>query len=89
MVIRVAMFDKKPAQHDDKELMGEFRSWMKSQPGFHAGWHAQDSKTGRALSISIWKDMACVLAMKDRTFPGGTLGIKPDKVELFDEVEEF
>ena len=33
MVIRIASFDKKPAAHDDKKLMDEFRGWMKSQPG--------------------------------------------------------
>jgi hypothetical protein len=89
MVIRVATFDKKPAAHDDQKLMGEFRSWMKSQPGFRAAWHTSDSKTGKALSISVWNDMSSVLAMKDRPFPGGPIAAKPDRVELFDEAEEF
>ena len=87
MVIRVATFDKKPAVPDDKTM--EFREWMKSQPGFRAGWHAHDSKTGKTLSITAWSDLPSMLAMKDRTFPGGPLGLKPDKVELFDAVEEF
>lgn len=89
MVIRIASFDNKPAAHDDKNLMNEFRTWMKSQPGFRAAWHAHDSKTGKSQSISVWSDMASVLAMKDRTFPSGPIGMKPDKVELFDDVEEF
>jgi hypothetical protein len=89
MVIRVATFDKKPAVHDDEKLMAEFRGWMKSQPGFCAAWHTYDSKTGKALSISVWNDMASLLAMKDRAFPGGPIGIKPDQVEIFDQVEEF
>ena len=88
MVIRVATFAKKPEAHDDKSLMDEFRAWMKSQPGFRAAWHAHDSKTGGAVSISVWEDMASVLAMRDRAFPR-PLGIKPDKVELFDQVDAF
>jgi len=89
MVIRVATFNEKPAVHDDEKLMSEFRSWMKSQPGFRAAWHTSDSKTGKSLSISVWDDMPSLLAMKDRPFPGGPIGIKPDKMEVFDEVQEF
>ena len=88
-MIRVATFGTKPAAHDDEKLMGEFRTWMKSQPGFRAAWHAHDSKTGSAMSISVWNDMASVMGLKDRPFPGGPIGVKPDKVELFDQVEEF
>ncbi|MDP8999194.1 MAG: hypothetical protein M3O46_03685 [Myxococcota bacterium] len=87
MVIRVATFDKKPAVPDDKTV--QFRAWMKSQPGFRAGWHTHDSKSGKALSITVWRDLPSMLAMKDREFPGGSIGLKPDKVEVFDEVEEF
>ena len=89
MVIRIASFDNDPTTTVDKKLMDEFRSWMKSQPGFRASWHARDSKTGGGKSVSVWDDMASLVAMKDRTFPGGALGFKPDKVEVFDEVEEF
>ena len=89
MVIRVAEFDKKPVFHDDEKLVAKFRAWMKSQPGFRHGWHATDSKTGRAISISVWDDMASVLAMKDRPFPGGAMGAKPDRLVIFDQVDEF
>lgn len=33
--------------------------------------------------------MASALAMKGRTFPGNPMGLKPDRVELFDQVEEL
>lgn len=89
MVVRVATFDQRPAGHDDVELMAEFRAWMKSQPGFRAGWHTADSKTGKSLSISVWEDLPSLMAMKDRTFPGRPFNAKPDKVELFDEAYEF
>jgi hypothetical protein len=89
MVIRVATFDKKPAAHDDEKLMDEFRRWMKSQAGFCAAWHACDSKTGKAMSISVWSDLPSLLAMKDRPFPGGPIAAKPDKVEIYDQVDDF
>lgn len=89
MVIRIATFERKPAAHDNPALMMAFRAWLKSQPGFETAWHAEDSTTGRALSISVWKDMASLLAMKERTFPGGSMNIKPDKVEIFDHGEQF
>jgi len=89
MVIRVAMFEKKPDVHEDEATIAKFRAWMKSQPGFRHGWHASDSKTGKALSISVWEDMPSMMAMKDRPFPGGPLGVKPDSVMILDQVEEF
>jgi hypothetical protein len=89
MVIRVATFDKKPATHDDEGLMAAFRAWMKSQPGFVSAWHTHDSRTGRALSISVWADMDSLIGMRERTFPGGPIGTKPDRVDVFDEVDAF
>ena len=89
MVIRVATFDTKPELAVDEERLKEFRNWMKGQPGFRSAWHATDSKTGKSLSISVWQDMASVLAMKDRKFPGPPIDRKPEKVELFDHVDEF
>jgi hypothetical protein len=89
MVIRVATFDKKPAVHDDESAMTAFRAWMRSQPGFRVAWHTHDSKSGKALSISVWNDMPSLLAMKDRPFPGGPIALRPDKVEIFDEADEF
>jgi quinol monooxygenase YgiN len=89
MVIRIATFDKKPAPHDDAALMNQFRAWMKSQPGFRSAWHTSDSKTGKAMSISVWDDMASMMAMKDRKFPGPPMNVKPDSVQIYDEVEEF
>jgi heme-degrading monooxygenase HmoA len=87
MVCRVATFDKKPEVN--AETLRAFRAWMKEQPGFRAAYHVQEPQTGRALSISLWETMEHLLAMKDRTFPGGALGLKPDRVEIFPMVEEF
>ena len=87
MIIRIATFARKPDVPEDK--MKAFRAWMKTQPGFRAAWHARDTKTGKVASISVWEDMASGLAMRDRTPPGGPMGLKPDEVTIYDEVEEF
>ena len=59
MVIRIATFSRKPDVPDDK--------------GHRAAWHARDTKTGKVASISVWEDMASMMAMKDRTPPGGPI----------------
>ena len=89
MVIRVATFDQRPAGHDDEATMAEFRAWMKAQPGFRAGWHTTDAKSGKTLSISVWDSLAAMHALKTQVFPGKPIALKPDKVEIFDETVEF
>ena len=66
-----------------------FREWIKEQPGFVVGYHVQDSETGRILSITIWDSEESRAAIKERTPPGGPVGITTDREELFDVVEEF
>lgn len=66
-----------------------FREWIKGQPGFVSGYHVQDSKTGRMLSITVWESEEGMEALRARTPPGGPLGIVTDREELFDVVEEF
>lgn len=87
MVIRIAELASKPAFHDDPETLARFRAWLASQPGFRGGWHATDSVTGRTVAVSLWDDAASVLALKERPFPGGPLGAKPDRVTIFDQVD--
>ena len=89
MLIRIAEFAAKPAFHNDPELLGRFRAWMREQPGFRNGWHATDPKTGRTISISIWDDSASLTALKDRPFTGGPLGASPDRLTIFEQVDEF
>ena len=80
--MRVATFEKKPDV--DPVKYEEFRVWMASQPGLLALYHASDAQAGRYLSISVWESRDAMLAMKDRQFPGGPLGIKPDSVAIYD-----
>ncbi len=89
MVIRVATFEQRPAAFDDEAVMAEFRAWMKSQPGFRAGWHTTDAKSGKSLSISVWESVEAMRGLRNQVFPGKPFDLKPDKVELFDETVEF
>lgn len=89
MVIRIAEFDVAPAFHSDPASLAAFRAWIKSQPGYRHGWHATDSATGRTTAVSVWDDLASLRALKDRPFPGGSLGATPDRVTIYDAVEGF
>ena len=41
------------------------------------------------VSITIWDSEESMTALRDRTPPGGSLGIQTERLELFDLVEEF
>ena len=88
MFCRVALHEKTPGSIASKEAKG-FREWIKEQPGFVGGYHVQDSKTGRMLSITIWDSEESMEALREQTPPGGSLGITTNREELFDVVEEY
>jgi len=52
MICRVALHEQTPSPITGDDAKG-FRDWMKEQPGFVGGYHAQDSETGRAVSITV------------------------------------
>jgi hypothetical protein len=56
MLIRIAEFSTKPKFHEDVELLGRFRAWMREQPGFRNDWHAIDARPA-APSRSVSKLM--------------------------------
>ena len=88
MFCRVVLHEKTPGSVSSEEAKG-FREWIKGQPGFVGGYHAQDSKTGRMLSITVWDSEESWAALKERTPPGGPVGIATDREEMFDVVEQF
>jgi heme-degrading monooxygenase HmoA len=88
MICRVALHEKTPGSVTSDEARS-FRQWIKGQPGFICGYHVQDSKTGRMLSITIWDSEESMEALSEHTPPGGSLGIVTDREELFDVVEEY
>ena len=88
MFCRVALHEKTPGSVATDDARG-FRNWVKEQPGFVDGYHVQDSKTGRMLSITIWNSEESMEALRDLTPQGGSLGIRTDREELFDVVEKY
>ena len=88
MICRVAIYERAPdsiASGDAKA----YRDWMKEHPGFVGGYHAQDSETGRAASVTVWDSVESMMALTDHTPPGGPMGMLPISVESFDMVEQF
>jgi heme-degrading monooxygenase HmoA len=88
MFCRVALHEKTPGSVASDEARG-FREWLSEQPGFVSGYHVQDSKTGRMLSITIWDSQESMEKLRDLTPEGGSLGIVTDREELFDVVEKY
>ena len=88
MICRVAIHEHSPGSIASEEARS-FREWIKEQPGFVGGYHVQDSKTGRMLSITIWDSEESMEALREHTPPGGSLGIVTDREEPFDVVEEY
>jgi hypothetical protein len=88
MICRVALHEQTPGPITSEEARG-FRAWLKEQPSFVGGYHAQGSKTGRMVSITVWDSEESMAALSDRTLPGGLVRITMERLELFDVVEEF
>ena len=85
MICRVATHEQTPGSITSEGAKG-FRDWIKEQPGFVGGYHAQDSKTGRSVSVTVWDSEESIIALRDRTPPVGPVGMKPVSVEVFDVV---
>lgn len=87
MICIAALHEHTPGPITSEEARG-FREWLKEEPGFVGGYHAQDSKTGRMVSITAWGSEESMAALRDRP-PGGPVRITAERLELFDVVEEF
>jgi hypothetical protein len=88
MICRVALHENPPGSITSDEARS-FRAWLKAHPGFVGGYHAQDSQTGRMVTITVWDSPESMSALRGSTPPGGSLGIVTDREELFDVVEEY
>ena len=88
MICRVATHEQTPGPITSDEARS-FREWLKEQPGFKDGYHAQDSETGKAVSITVWDSRDSMMALRDFTPPGGRVGITTQWFEIYDVVEKF
>ena len=52
MICRVAIHEQTPGSIASDEARS-FREWIKEQPGFVGGYHAQDSQTLKSVSITV------------------------------------
>jgi heme-degrading monooxygenase HmoA len=69
MICRVAIHEQTPGSIASDEARS-FREWIKEQPGFVGGYHAQDSQTLKSVSITVWASKESMMALRDRTPPG-------------------
>jgi heme-degrading monooxygenase HmoA len=88
MICRVATHAQTPTPITSGESKN-FREWLKQQPGFIDGYHAQDPETGRAVSVTVWDSRDSMMALRDFTPPGGAAGTTTEWYEIYDVVERF
>ncbi|MDQ3863577.1 MAG: hypothetical protein M3317_08775 [Actinomycetota bacterium] len=73
MICRVALHENPPGSITSEEAIS-FRAWLKNQPGFVGGYHAQDSETGRMVSITVWDSQESMSALGIAHCRAGPLG---------------
>lgn len=86
MLARVATFNSLPDDLDNGAV-DLLRQTIKSVPGYVAGFHLRDPRSHKAMSITVYEDMAAVERVREAMAqrPGDRkVGIDPDHVELFE-----
>jgi hypothetical protein len=92
MFARVATFTKLEPTELDQDAVERLRRIIRSTPGYRAGFHVRDSKTGKALSIVVYENREAVEAARaglGQRSDDERVGIEPDSIEFFDEVVSF
>lgn len=84
MLARVATFNSLPDDVDDGPV-DLLRQTIKGVPGYVAGFHFRDPQSNKAMSVTVYEDMAAVErareAMAERN---RKVDIDPDHVEFFE-----
>lgn len=86
MLARLATFNSAPTDINDPSVR-LLEQTVKATPGFVAGFHLHDPKTGKALSLVVLEDANSVQAMREalaRRPPETRVGVDPDQVEFFE-----
>ena len=92
MIARVATFHELDTDKLDPAAVEQFRSIIKSTPGYVAGFHLRSPETGKAVSFTVYESpealrkAGAALARHPDTDPAG---IDPDEVDYYSEVIEF
>jgi hypothetical protein len=92
MIARVATFRQLDTDKLDPAAVEHFRSIFKSTPGFVAGFHLRDPRTGRAVSFTLFENPEALKKVGDalaRRPDVDPVGVDPDEVDHYSEVIEF
>jgi len=85
MLARLATFNSAPADIDDPAVK-LLEETVKATPGFVAGFHMHDPKSGKAISFVVLEDATAARAMGEalaRRPVEDRVGVDPDQVEFF------
>lgn len=84
MLARLATFNSRPADVEDADVQ-YLRDTIKSVPGFVAGFHMVDERSGTAYSLVVVEDEASGArvrtALAERP-PERRVGVDPDQVQF-------
>jgi hypothetical protein len=84
MLARLATFNSQPADPDDANVQ-HLRDTVRSVPGFVAGFHMLDQRSGKAYSLIVLEDEASGArvnqALAQRP-PERRVGVDPDDVQF-------
>jgi microcystin degradation protein MlrC len=86
MLARLATFSSMPADLDDPAVR-LLEETVKATPGFVAGFHMHDSKSGKAISFVVLEDANAARAVAEalaRRSVEDRVGVDPDQVEFFE-----
>ena len=92
MIARVGTFRQLDTDKLDPAAVEQFRSIIKSTPGYIAGFHLRNPETGKAVSFTVYENpealekVGAALARHPDIDP---VGIDPDEVDYYSEVIEF
>ncbi len=86
MLARLATFNSMPASADDPAVK-LLEGTVMATPGFVAGFHMRDPKSGKAISFVVLDDADAARAMGEalaRRPVEDRVGVDPDQVEFFE-----
>ena len=89
MLARIATFDQAPGSIDDRAVT-RLREIVRAQPGFRVGYHLQDPKSGKVMSIVVVDGPETFAAMGEALAaraPEDRVGVDPEHVEFYEGVE--
>jgi hypothetical protein len=86
MIARVATFNSVP-DGVDADAVDRLRTTVKETPGYVAGFHLRDPRSGKAMSVVVLEDEQAIGRMREalaRRRDDQKVGIEPDQVEFLE-----